>query len=286
MTQTTSSFDQATIIKSLEALANSPNTSEQYIRFRIELLKAQHIALTSLQGREGGAEPTGCSLSPSDVPFDHGLLTDLLSDLCGSLQSRDHCSDDLIRLSDAAADDPAVLEELARSAAFGPDETGLTALRERLGMSVDGLLFFGRVLAAPCVTDVVRRARQAGAEAPQEPVAMCPWCGSPAGLAMLDQDGKRILCCGLCGEQWGYHRMNCPFCEGSKDLGRLTVDDSDPRWVEVCDHCLRYIKTVDVRKLPEGEQLIPLVEAIAMTHMDLIAEEQGCIRALPYTALL
>ena len=67
-----------------------------------------------------------------------------------------------------------------------------------------------------------------------------------------------------------------------ESLGVLRLDDADPRWVETCERCKGYIKTVDERKLPEGETVFPVVEEAATLHLDLLAEREGYIRRVPY----
>ena len=114
----------------------------------------------------------------------------------------------------------------------------------------------------------------------------CPWCGSPPGLARLvGGEGSRLLCCSLCGESWPHALLRCPTCRHDKDQDRLWLDPEDPCFVQVCGNCRAYLKTVDERKLPESEAVIPLVWATATMHLDLIAQREGCQRAFPYTAL-
>jgi FdhE protein len=98
------------------------------------------------------------------------------------------------------------------------------------------------------------------------------------------EDGRRILYCGLCGTSWESTRLACPWC-GTPDreaLNLLRLSEGDPRWIETCESCRGYIKTVDERKLPFGETIIPVVEETATLHLDLLAEREGYIRRLPY----
>jgi len=90
--------------------------------------------------------------------------------------------------------------------------------------------------------------------------------------------------CGLCGSEWEAVRLACACC-GTLDrasLGVLRLDDADARWVETCERCKGYIKTVDERKLPEGETVLSVVEEAATLHLDLLAEREGYIRRVPY----
>jgi formate dehydrogenase maturation protein FdhE len=60
------------------------------------------------------------------------------------------------------------------------------------------------------------------------------------------------------------------------------VADESPRWLETCDACQGYIKTVDERRLVEGEAIYPVVEEAATLHLDLLAEREGYVRRVPY----
>ncbi|MHC4667588.1 MAG: hypothetical protein ACYTFD_04205 [Planctomycetota bacterium] len=246
----------------LQALLGRPHVSDDYVRFRIALLAAQ-TAVRDALARTASAAP----------PFDRALLTQLIEQLSAELPS-----EDLRRLAAAAAAEPDLLENPARRAAEDPDAAALAALAGRLQISGEALRFFGRALAAPFVA-----ARPSAA--PPEP-GRCPRCGTPPGLAKLRrEDGRRILFCSLCGEGWEFARAACPFCRGPDALGRLLGAKDDPRWIETCDACLGYLKTVDERKLDPDAVVSPLVEATATVHLDLMAEEQGYARGLPYVAL-
>jgi len=111
----------------------------------------------------------------------------------------------------------------------------------------------------------------------------CPLCGSfPAMEKLSREDGRRILWCGLCGTQWRYKRITCPFC-GNKDHNSLrfffTEGDSsleqNPFRVDVCDKCRNYIKTIDERKMPETEIPDFSWENINTLYLDILAQKDG-----------
>ena len=288
------SIDPAQVVACLETLIGRENVSEAYVRFRIKLHRAQNAVCQELTGRSPGPSPLAFALKKTDrkpvvdadtMPLDRGLLAKLLADLFDALSGPDHRSEDIARLSAAATDDPDLLEELARAAAFGPERELLESLSARLEASADGLVFFGRVLAAPFVTEAVRRLKQRFVQ-PPEPSGHCGWCGSPPGLAKLRRDdGRRILFCSLCGQNWQFARLSCPFCEQEDGLECLSIDTIDRCSIETCGRCRNYLKTVDERKLPQDEPFIPLVHAVATLHLDLIAQREECQRAMPYAAI-
>lgn len=291
------------IVARLEALIGQEHVSQEYVRFRIDLLKAQWSvraaqAATSAKPatpparkpRGDDGQPARPALDPTAVGFDPKLVRSLFDAICAAVEARGGQSEEVGRLRAAAEKEPALLEEIARKTAFGPDQDYVGSLSRRLEVSADALLFFGRTLAAPFVAEAARHLGQPSDSA-ADTVGESGWCGvcgSPPGFARLRQDdGKRILCCSLCGESWLFKRLECPYCANRDDEGlrflRVTADD--PRWIETCETCKRYIKTVDERKLPAGPQIIPLVEETATLHLDLLAEKEGYARKLPYTAL-
>jgi formate dehydrogenase accessory protein FdhE len=290
----TPTCDPAVVAQRLEALSRREYVSEDYVRFRIELLKAQtevrealarSAAPQPLSGPDAEKEARSPPLGANDVPFDRALLGKLFEDLAAALRSRGPRSEDISRLFAAVAKDRVVLGELVRKAAFGPDDAFLASLAKHFGVSPEDLLFLGRALAAPFVAEAVRRLKEHGRVAAPEGLG-CPYCGSSPGLAKLRrEEGRRILFCSLCGESWEFARVACPFCGSGRALGMLSTGTADPRWIETCEQCKGYLKTTDERRLPEGEAIVPLVEATATLYLDLIAEQEGFARGLPYAAL-
>jgi formate dehydrogenase maturation protein FdhE len=283
------------ILERLAGLSARVYASPDYVRFRVALLEAQTAVAEALA--DGAASPSrtaparwkdeGAALEPEDVAFNCGLLDRLLGDLTAAL---DACGDTetLSQLAAATVEEPALLEAFARAAAFGPDQRSLASFGARLQAPPDGLLFFGRALAAPFVDAAVQafKASAGGAPPASQGCGCCPYCGSGPGLAKLrGGDGRRILFCALCGEGWGFARMACPFCGDEGPLDVLSPGVQESRWTEACTRCRRHLKTVDQRKLPEDEDFIPLVEATATLYLDLIAEQRGCTPGLPYSAL-
>lgn len=104
----------------------------------------------------------------------------------------------------------------------------------------------------------------------------CPVCGAEPFMAEFDsEDGRRLLACGLCGTEWRFARMKCPFCgnEDQRKLGYLEIEDLEGYRAYVCESCKRYVKTVDRRKVI-GE--IDLETADALTpELDEAATSGG-----------
>jgi formate dehydrogenase accessory protein FdhE len=291
----------AETLRRLEALVGHEHISEDYVRFRIDLLTAQWAVWEALATRSPSAQPGaerggrngethGPALDANAVPMDAALLARLCAALCDALNKPGRESVDASRLAAAAEKEPDLLAELARKAAFGPDQLYLDSLAQRLDVGAEALLFFGRTLAAPFVAEAARRLKTTAgrAAAARHASGHCTICGSPPALASLRRDdGRRILYCSLCGATGEFTRLACPNC-GSRDREGLTflrISQSDPRWIETCERCKAYIKTVDERRLPAGEEIIPVVEETATLHLDLLAEKEGYARRSPYAAV-
>ena len=156
------------------------------------------------------------------------------------------------------SEDPARFERAARDVDLDPQ----------------GLEFLARVALRP----FMERLREAAADRmPGEAWGRgtCPLCGSLPDMACLVESGKRRLHCSLCGMEWPYPRLRCPFCatDDHERLGYLTVEGEEGARVDVCEACRRYLKTVDRRVL---ETAAPLdLEHLATLHLDLIAAERG-----------
>ncbi|MCP4168759.1 MAG: formate dehydrogenase accessory protein FdhE [Chloroflexi bacterium] len=104
----------------------------------------------------------------------------------------------------------------------------------------------------------------------------CPVCGSKPAMARLAREGgRRLLSCSLCRSEWGFDRLRCPFCEadGSPKMRYFTLDGGESYRVACCDHCRRYLKTVDDRVLGQRSNLA--VEDMISVRLDEAAREQG-----------
>ncbi len=292
------------IVARLEALIGQPHVSEEYIRFRVDLLKAQWVVrqalaanpprgassqttsqTTSMAGGEAGA-PTP-PLGPTTVSFEPELLRQLFSALCASAAAHGRQTEDLQRLKAAVERNPTLLQELACKGAFGPDMEGLEVFARDLRVLVDVLLFVGRALAVAFVAEAAWRlaSAQKSGPAPTATGYGCGMCGSPPSFARLRrEDGRRILVCCLCGRSWESPRLLCPLCgiDDPEALSLLRPPEDAARWIEACEGCRGYVKTVDERKLPLGEMVIPVIEETVTLFLDLLAEREGYIRRLPY----
>jgi len=267
------------ILKGMESLGGVSHIPGEYLSFRIGLYRGQLAAYDALAG---AAIKSRIPLARESLSFDPSVLERLLRVASESLALNSPMRADLAKL----AEDRAKLEEVINAAVFGLDIGVLKRLAGELGAGEDTLLFFGRACAAPYVSRIVWPAAEVAADV-SSGAGECPYCGSLPGLSILrGETGRRFLACSLCGMDWGFPRMKCPFCGAENSLEIMRENDSDPRWIEACSSCSRYLKTADERKLAGRAELIPLLESVSTLYMDFIAEKHGCKRSAPYVALI
>jgi FdhE protein len=64
---------------------------------------------------------------------------------------------------------------------------------------------------------------------PGDSLSQCPACGSPAMAGVIRHRGKynglRYLVCSLCACEWHVVRVKCVYCEQSKGLDYLSLED-------------------------------------------------------------
>lgn len=162
------------------------------------------------------------------------------------------------------------------------DLDNLKSLAQKHNLNPDVLLFFGLNLSQTLLEIYAQELKE---EIDHENwlKGNCPLCGShPAMEKLRREDGKRILWCGFCGTQWHHKRIMCPFC-GNEDHNSLryfftegeSSSGANVFRVDVCDKCKRYIKTIDERKMPEGESPDFRLENINTLYLDILAQKDG-----------
>ncbi|AXJ05128.1 formate dehydrogenase accessory protein FdhE [Pseudomonas fluorescens] len=100
---------------------------------------------------------------------------------------------------------------------------------------------------------------------PGDSLSQCPACGSPAMAGVIRHRGKhnglRYLVCSLCACEWHVVRVKCVYCEQSKGLEYLSLEDDchaanqAPLRAEVCPGCNSYLKLLYLENDGEGEAL-------------------------------
>jgi FdhE protein len=113
--------------------------------------------------------------------------------------------------------------------------------------------------------------------------SVCPACGGLPQLAILRPEGEgasRSLQCSFCLREWLFRRIICPFCgeENKEKLPRYSAEQCDYVYVESCDTCMHYLKTVDMNIDGHAE---PLVDEAALAVLDIWAADRGYTKIVP-----
>jgi len=228
-------------------------------------------------------------ISWDNIPLKETLLKELFREICEIIKRQeDSESEEIQRLIDAESSGKLELETLIKKLFFH-DSVYFHSFSKNLKIGEDLLLFVAIHLARPFFEAVAERIKNKIADKVAYKVVGNPWlknycpvCGNGAQMAKLEKEtGKRILYCLLCGSEWVFMRVKCPFCcsEKQKSL-RFLEEETGPYRIDLCETCKRYIKTLDERKGGrDKEVLIPSVEDLATMYLDILAEKEGYERS-------
>jgi FdhE protein len=104
----------------------------------------------------------------------------------------------------------------------------------------------------------------------------CPLCGGlPVMGELVDEEGKKMLQCGVCATSWEFTRLKCPHCGNTEHdtLEYFTASGEPGYRVDICRKCSCYLKVLDSREVGKG---LPLdIEDIATLHLDVLAQKEG-----------
>jgi FdhE protein len=119
-------------------------------------------------------------------------------------------------------------------------------------------------------------------------LSQCPACGSPAMAGVIRHRGKfnglRYLVCSLCACEWHVVRVKCVYCEQSKGLEYVSLDDDRhaadqaPLRAEVCPGCNSYLKLLYLENDAEAEALSTDLTSLLL---DMRLEQEGYQRLAP-----
>jgi len=197
--------------------------------------------------------------------------------LCRLLILRQETSSDAKCVNQALHANEINLEELFKRAA-AEDRDYVSTLSSKLGVKEDVLSFLAGNSIKPIFEAYARELKR---HVIQETWwrSCCPICGSPPFIAEIGEEGERFLVCSLCGFEWRFMRLKCPFCQNEDPEGVkyfYTEKDGPANRVEVCETCKKYIKALDAKGL--GKDLDPLVEDVGTLYLDVLARKEGYTR--------
>ncbi|MGB3092805.1 MAG: formate dehydrogenase accessory protein FdhE [Candidatus Zixiibacteriota bacterium] len=226
------------------------------------------------------AEEGGPLLDIQRLKTERKLLSEFFDDLLSLVKTNEFFSREEVDKLVASKEkmDPV---ELIRPVIDG-DLPSFKTHSAQLGVETDLVSFVGLSLSQAVAELYAEKVKQ---EVDQESWVKgnCPVCGSHPGIErLMRDDGKRMLRCSLCGTEWYFKRIMCPFCgnEDHNSLRFFVVEEETPTEksafrVDVCDKCKIYIKTLDERKLPETEKPDLYLENLNTVYLDILAQKDG-----------
>ncbi|MDD5746999.1 MAG: formate dehydrogenase accessory protein FdhE [Candidatus Omnitrophica bacterium] len=256
------------------ALFDINNKVKQLIDNRNGCIQLQNIAPAE---RHAQGLPL---LTFNDIEFHADILKTLLPDVCAVITYYNPASKPgIAALTVFFQKEPDKLQQFIKDGCTG-ESSLMDSLARLTAMNKNTLAIIANCLAKPFFEHAAAQLNFK-IKGDQWSKGYCPVCGGRPLMAKFRRDdGKRILECSLCGTNWPFLRIRCPFCDNDdKDtLQFFFVDDTSPYRVDVCDKCRKYIKTVDERKLPENEEAVVVIDDIATAYLDVAAgnEKYGC----------
>jgi len=212
--------------------------------------------------------------SREDLPIDLKAASSLFKRLLEHLSSKKRKDKEALEkaLKRARTDSKWINSVIA--AFLSRDETTVTSRAKEVNIEPMVLKFLTHMSLRPSL-NILKESAGERIDKDGWNYGYCPLCGSYPDMAYLADQGKRFLHCELCGYEWYYPRLKCPFCENdqSKELGYFVSEEEEGFRVDFCKKCNRYIKTLDMRII---EQPAPLeLENLITLHLDMLAHEQG-----------
>ena len=291
------SEDLQKIESSLDSLKGKEYISEPTVDFFKNITKAQYKIKSQLRKEEipflltedevKGKMQNGIPMITWDkLPLNESCLKDLFQTICEIMKNHEENeSGSIQKFIDAEDNGKLKLKNLIEKL-FQHDSGYFQSLSNDLEVSEDILIFISLNLAKPFFEAVAERIKdKITGMVMMDTVWLknfCPVCGSSAQLAKLEKEaGKKILYCSLCGTEWRFMRIKCPFCctEEQKSM-KFLEEEKGPYRIDVCEQCKRYIKTLDERKGgDEKRAFIPSVEDLATMYLDIVAEKEGYERS-------
>ncbi len=212
--------------------------------------------------------------SREDLPIDLKAASSLFKRLLEHLSSKKRKDKEALEKALKRARTNSNWIKSVIAAFLSRDETTVTRIAKEVTLEPMILKFLTHIALKPSLNTLKESARER-IEKDGWNYGYCPLCGSYPDMAYLSDQGKRFLHCELCGYEWFYPRLKCPFCKNDqpKKLGYFVSEEEEGFRVDFCKKCNRYIKTLDMRVI---EQPAPLeLENLITLHLDMLAHEQG-----------
>lgn len=231
--------------------------------------EAKDASVRALKAREGFP-----LFSRGDLPIDHEGAASLFQRLLEHLSRTKRKDREALKMTlQRVESNPNLVKEVITAFLSG-DEATITTMAQEVTLSPMVVKFLAHMALGPSMK-YLRESATEGIRDYTWNYGYCPLCGSSPDVACFNDEGKRFLHCELCGYEWHYPRLKCPFCgeERAKELGYFTSEEEEGYRVDFCKKCKRYIKTLDMRLIGSPAPLE--VENLITLHLDMLAHKQG-----------
>jgi len=212
--------------------------------------------------------------SREDMPLDFSAASDLLKKFLEHLGITDRDDREELKMALKKADSTTEWSRNLLKAILNQDEKALSLIAKEVDLDPMVLQFLGQVALTPSIY-ALRDALSANIDTDGWDYGYCPLCGSHPDMAYFAKTGKRYLHCELCGEEWAFSRIRCPFCDNQdqETLGYFEAEEEEGFRVYFCRECMRFLKTIDKKAF---EEVAPLeLENLATIHLNILANEHG-----------
>ena len=226
-------------------------------------------AIDEIKAREGFPV-----FSREDLPLDRKAAISLFPRLLEHLSSKKRKDRDALKKARKKIKSNSQWVQHAMSNFLSRDEQAIVDMAKEINLEPMVLKFLTHMALKPSL-DILKKVITEKITINTWNYGYCPLCGSSPDIAYLDTNGKRHLHCELCGYEWNYPRLKCPFCENDnpKELGYFVSEEEDGFRIDFCKKCNSYIKTVDMRIIETLGSLE--LENLTTLHLDMLAYEQG-----------
>jgi len=212
--------------------------------------------------------------SREDIPVDLEASSELFATFIEHLSNTEREDrDGLKKVLEKAKSDSGWTDSLFKTV-LRKDDKALSKTGKEVDLDPATLSFLAQVALRPSLY-ALRDAASDRIDKEQWNYGYCPVCGSEPDMACFAKTGKRYLHCELCGQEWAYHRLKCPFCQNEehKTLGYFEAEQEEGLRVDFCRQCMKYLKSVDKRVFEEAAPME--LENLATIHLDMLANEHG-----------
>lgn len=210
----------------------------------------------------------------TDLPVDLDSAALLLEKFLTTLQARERSDREGLETALRTGEKDENWSRNLFSIALNDDQEALADIAGGVNLEAQTLKFLAQMALTPSI-HALRDLYAPQIDTDAWDHGYCPFCGSLPSISFFDKTGKRYMHCELCGLEWRFPRLKCPFCSNDdhKNLGYFDVEDNEGFRVDFCRKCAQYIKTVDKRVL---EKAAPMeLENLATLHLDILAAKEG-----------